>query len=101
MSGDFLRRQLFRPFQTTKKHGDRYRDVSDQGHRRSARRDHPGRERTGPWLDFSRLIAYYFSRRMKQKLLIIDDDEAIRSQMKWALNGDLRSRARGGSRQWR
>src|SRR6266853_5905417 len=70
------------------KTGHRHWYVPDESDCRGARRHCAGGERAWQRLDFSSGAAHYFSHGMKQKLLIVDDDAAIRTQMKWALSND-------------
>ncbi len=88
MDTEFISRSLFRPFQTTKKkglgigmfqskmiveaHGGRIEVESGARQRRHFPR--------------SPALAQFCS--MNPKLLIVDDDEEIRTQMKWALAAD-------------
>ena len=88
MSPEFLARSLFRPFQTTKKKGIGIgmflsRMIVDA---------HKGKievaSRLGKGTTFRILLPLQGDVTMRSELLIVDDDEGIRSQMKWALSQD-------------
>src|SRR5213595_2172564 len=78
----------FSPLSDNKEEGTRHRDVSIQDDCGSTSGEDPGRERTRSRHNFSGDVASERPRTMKHRVLIVDDDEAIRTQMKWALNQD-------------
>src|SRR5262249_34331554 len=63
----------------------RHRIVSVTGHRSRSRRRHAGRKRTRQRHHLRRELAGETEPMNKPTLLIVDDDEDIRTQMKWAL----------------
>src|SRR6266487_2020863 len=71
-----------------KEEGTRDRHVSIQDDCGSTSGEDPGRERTRSRHNFSGDVASERPRTMKHRVLIVDDDEAIRTQMKWALSQD-------------
>ena len=88
MSPEFLRSALFRPLQTTKKKGlgigmFQSRMIVDA---------HRGKisavSEAGSRHHFSRPVTVTMKEERKPKLLLVDDDEEIRTQMKWALGGE-------------
>src|SRR4029077_16161483 len=66
--------------------GVRHWYVSIQDDCRSTSRENLRRKRTRRWHNLPRDAAFEVSSSMKPKILIVDDDEAIRTQMKWALS---------------
>src|SRR6266436_9855499 len=68
--------------------GTRDRHVSIQDDCRSTSGKNSGRKRARRRHNFSRNVASERPGIMRSKLLIVDDDEAIRTQMKWALSQD-------------
>src|SRR5881628_1513914 len=75
----------FPPLSDNKEEGPRHRHVSIQDDCGSAPGKDSGRKRTRRRHNFPGNVASG-ARSMKHKVLIVDDDEAIRTQMKWALS---------------
>src|SRR5947207_11238810 len=71
-----------------KEEGTWNRYVSIQDDCRSASGEDSGRKRTRCRHNCAGNAASEWSNSMNPKLLIVDDDEAIRTQMKWALSQD-------------
>ena len=88
MSAEFQQRSLFRPFQTTKKKGLGIGVFQSKMIVEAHGGQDRGRKRTGQGHNVSRIVARPKARSMNPKLLIVDDDEEIRTQMKWALAQD-------------
>src|SRR6266576_1740224 len=68
--------------------GARHRHVSIEDDCRSASGEDPSRKRTRHRHNDPSHVTSGSPNSMKPKLLIVDDDEAIRTQMKWALTKD-------------
>ena len=85
MTPEFLRHALFRPFQTTKKKGLGIGMFQSK----MIIEAHGGRievdSETQKGTTFRVLLPIRKTSQMKPKLLIVDDDEEIRTQMKWGL----------------
>src|SRR6266705_6712773 len=78
----------FPPLSDNKKYGARHRYVSIQDDCRSASGKDSSRKRARRRQNFPSNVASETPSSMKPKLLIVDDEEAIRTQMKWALSED-------------
>ena len=91
MSQAFLKDSLFRPFQSTKKKGLGIGLFQS----RAIVQAHGGgmqvESEVGQRHDVSRELSGQGREMTKPTLLIVDDDEDIRTQMKWALRDGLRS----------
>src|SRR5205807_9789818 len=75
-------------FSNNKEEGTRHRHVSIQDDCRSASRKDSGGERTWRRHNHPSDVTSAPPNSMKPKVLIVDDEEAIRTQMKWALSQD-------------
>src|SRR5919106_6255750 len=71
-----------------KEKGTRHRHVSIQDDYRSASGEDSGRKRTRRRHNDPSDVTAGPRSNMKPRVLIVDDDEAIRTQMKWALSQD-------------
>src|SRR5437899_4613924 len=78
----------FPPVSDNKEEGPRHRHVSIQDDCGSASGKDSSRKRARRRHNFPGNVASERPRTMRSKLLIVDDDEAIRTQMKWALSQD-------------
>ena len=82
---------LVSPVSEHEEEGARHRPVSVPGDRPGARGRHAGRKRARQRHDVSGELSGQRRDMTKPTLLIVEDDEDIRTQMKWALGAGLRS----------
>ena len=85
MTPEFVAQSLFSSLSLHQKERTGGRNVSVQNDCGGSSRDDPGGKRPRSEAQLSRPAASEGLLKMKPKLLIVDDDEEIRTQMKWAL----------------